>query len=67
MDNVSGQELLLLRAEEEKLRRRIKDIEHTLEVMPSDTFLGVMCMKAYLKKAMKDLEKVQKEIKNKTI
>lgn len=51
-----------LMCEKERVLKRIKEIERTLEEMPKDTVLGILCMKAYLKKAKRDLEKIQREI-----
>lgn len=45
-------------------RDRIKGYEDTLALMPSDTFLGVLCVKAYLKRERKRLVKLYEELKN---
>jgi hypothetical protein len=45
-------------------KERIQGYEDTLAVMPSDTFLGVLCVKAYLKKERKRLVKLYEDLNN---
>lgn len=57
-------ELLIdrLKRERNEVISRIEEIEKTLEVMPKDTVLGVLCMKAYLSSAKKKLRKIEEEL-----
>ena len=43
-------------------KERIKGYEDILAIMPSDTFLGVLCVKAYLKKERKRFVKLCEEL-----
>lgn len=54
--------LKTLKGDKERILQRIKDIKRTLSAMPADTALGIWCMNAYLKKAERELSKVEKEI-----
>lgn len=51
---------------EEKIevcKKRIKDFEETLRLMPEDTVIGRLCIIAYIKKENKKLEKLLNEQK----
>lgn len=54
--------LEVLEEEKRKTLHRIEEIKKTLAIMPDDTVLGILCMKAYLKKAVKELSKLEKEM-----
>ena len=49
--------------EKERIIQRIKDLEDILSMMPADTALGILCIKSYIKRAKKELSKIEREIR----
>ena len=56
-------EIRLKLEEKERIIQRIKDLEDTLSMMPADTALGILCIKSYIKRAKKELNKIEREIR----
>jgi hypothetical protein len=47
-----------INSEIEKVKKNIEGYKRTLNEMPEDTFLGRVCIKAYLKREEKKLKKL---------
>lgn len=44
-------------------KKRLKDFEETLKLMPEDTIIGRLCILSYIKREKRKLEKLYAELK----
>jgi hypothetical protein len=50
-----------IKEEAKTLEEKIRGLEETLKLMPDGTFLGRMCIKSYIKRYQKELDKLKED------